>query len=151
MTNLDKLERLARAAPKGPWTAHVKREPDWTDAEVLAPEWYDDNGNDGCWVYRGGTVALAHYIAALDPRTVLDLIARVRGFCQASVALQEADNAQLDAAEAETEAWARSAENHGALLDALSAATDRLKSAVTAYNAARAELFALAGVEDVKP
>ncbi len=74
MTDLNELERLARAATPGPWKACDGRGPG------VAVFWDAPEQDDNFVFYdeTGGRHRDAAYIAAASPNVVLQLIARVR-------------------------------------------------------------------------
>lgn len=85
MTDLDKLEALAKAATQGPWEQSHREGDDemyrtqvyTADGETIASlAWYPkDMGGGRIGTYRDANAA---YIAAANPATILDLIASAR-------------------------------------------------------------------------
>ena len=77
--DLDELERLAKAAPPGPWTAEYWCDGSEGGVDVSPSHYVDLKGGDGDlddFIYL--SEADAAFVAAATPQTVLALIARLR-------------------------------------------------------------------------
>ena len=77
--DINKLEKLAKAATQGEWTPFVKRDTEavllGNDAEKSIVNW---PGFDSAGTTKRERKANARYIAAAQPSVVLELIQRIR-------------------------------------------------------------------------
>jgi hypothetical protein len=78
MTDLDRLATLAKAATPGPWYIEAQRRGEGARSFGVVTVNAHESGYPGAEMYGVRSAADAAYIAALDPTTVLDLIAMAR-------------------------------------------------------------------------